>query len=81
MTIPIAIVLDSPWWLAREGEFGKANEAHKRLVSDNSPEHVNNAVGFMIHTTKMEQDVQSGATYLDCVRGIDFRRTEIVLLD
>lgn len=34
----------------------------------------------MIHTTELEREVQAGTTYLDCFKGFDLRRTEIVCL-
>ena len=74
---PLAIVPDSPWWLVRKGEITRAKNAYKRLVTNKSDSEISNAIEFMVHTTKMEQEVQSGATYLDCFRGVDLRRTEI----
>ena len=74
---PLAIVPDSPWWLVRKGEITRAKNAYKRLVTNKSDSEISNAIEFMVHTTKMEQEVQAGATYLDCFRGVDLRRTEI----
>lgn len=33
----------------------------------------------MIHTNEVEKDISAGTSYLDCFRGIDLRRTEIVV--
>ena len=32
----------------------------------------------MIHTNELEKEIQKGTTYLDCFKGVDARRTEIV---
>jgi SP family general alpha glucoside:H+ symporter-like MFS transporter len=34
----------------------------------------------MDHTDNLEQELESGTTYLDCFKGIDLRRTEICCL-
>jgi SP family general alpha glucoside:H+ symporter-like MFS transporter len=34
----------------------------------------------MVHTTALEAKITSGASYLDCFRGVDLRRTEIVCM-
>jgi len=31
---------------------------------------------MMVHTTALEEKTSSGATYLDCFKGTDLRRTE-----
>jgi hypothetical protein len=33
---------------------------------------------MMVHTNELEKQAMAGATYLDCFRGTDRRRTEIV---
>jgi len=35
---------------------------------------------MMVHTTALEEKITKGATYLDCFRGVDRRRTEIVCM-
>ena len=35
---------------------------------------------MMVHTTALEEKITKGATYLDCFRGTDLRRTEIVCM-
>lgn len=37
-------------------------------------------IAMMVHTTALEQKITKGATYLDCFRGSDLRRTEIICL-
>jgi MFS transporter, SP family, general alpha glucoside:H+ symporter len=35
-------------------------------------------IAMMVHTNDMEKEIQQGTSYLDCFRGVDTRRTEIV---
>lgn len=35
---------------------------------------------MMVHTTALEQKITSGASYWDCFKGVDLRRTEIVCM-
>jgi SP family general alpha glucoside:H+ symporter-like MFS transporter len=41
---------------------------------------VRNTVALMVHTNQLEIDASAGTTYLDCFRGTDRRRTEIVMM-
>ena len=38
------------------------------------------SVSMMVHTTALEEKITKGASYLDCFRGTDRRRTEIVCM-
>ncbi|WVQ84711.1 hypothetical protein IAT38_006867 [Cryptococcus sp. DSM 104549] len=70
---------ESPWWLVRRGRIEDAKKAMKRLTSKNESNFdVEETVDMIRHTTELEKDITSGASYLDCFRGIDLRRTEIV---
>lgn len=35
---------------------------------------------MMVHTTKMEAEIEAGTTYMDCLKGVDRRRTKICCL-
>ena len=37
-------------------------------------------VAMMVHTTALEKKITKGASYLDCFRGTDLRRTEIICM-
>lgn len=47
------------------------------LVSEND---CYNTVAMMKHTTELEIQAAFGTSYIDCFRGIDRRRTEIVMM-
>lgn len=34
----------------------------------------------MIHTNELEREMEKGTSYLDCFKGVNLRRTEIVCL-
>jgi MFS transporter, SP family, general alpha glucoside:H+ symporter len=65
----------SPWWLQRQGRFQDAEKSLKRLASpivDVKP-----ALAMIVETDKLEREMEAGATYLDCFKKINLRRTEI----
>lgn len=72
----------SPWWLVRQGRHDDAAVALARLTNKDyySEEDTRNTVAMMIHTTELERKTQAGTTYIDCFRGTDRRRTEIVMI-
>ena len=51
----------------------------KRL-SNHGEEHTKGTLAMMVHTVKLEKEITSGASYLDCFRGTNLRRTEICCL-
>lgn len=70
----------SPWWLVRQGRLEDAMVNIKRLTNSElySDEDAKNTVAMMVHTNELEKQATTGVTYIDCFRGIDRRRTEIV---
>jgi len=42
--------------------------------------NVDETVAMMQHTTMLEEKITKGSSYLDCFRGSDLRRTEIVCM-
>lgn len=72
---------ESPWWLVRKGRIEDAKRSLVRLTGRNDPGfNVDEAVAMIIHTNELEKDISAGTSYLDCFKGIDFRRTEIVCI-
>jgi SP family general alpha glucoside:H+ symporter-like MFS transporter len=72
---------ESPWWLVRQGETNQAVQALKRLTSQGDVGfNADETVAMMVHTNELEKELDAGTSYLDCFRGIDLRRTEIVCL-
>lgn len=68
---------ESPWWLVRKGRLDEAKKALQRLTTDMSDEDIRNNIALMVETTELERSITEGASYLDCFKGSNLRRTEI----
>ena len=73
-------VPESPWWLVRKGRFEDAKDSLRRLATKKtySEKSFEQTVAMMVHTSALEKAETKGASWLDCFRGINLRRTEIV---
>ena len=82
MLIGIMLAPESPWWLVRKGRIEDAKKALLRLTSkDRETEFdADETIAMMVHTTALEEKITTGASYFDCFRGHDLRRTEIVCM-
>ncbi|KAI0151718.1 general substrate transporter [Xylariaceae sp. FL1272] len=70
---------ESPWFLLKSGRREEAAQALRRLA-DKSDDEIHATLAQMTHTIKLEQDMEAGTSYLDCLKGVDIRRTEIACL-
>ena len=68
-------------WSGRDDTMMQ-KKALLRLTSLNRETDFNadETIAMMIHTNALEESISHGATYLDCFRGTDLRRTEIVCM-
>ncbi|KAK4246625.1 sugar transporter-like protein [Corynascus novoguineensis] len=82
--LPIMVIAyfapESPWYLVRTDRLDEAKKSIERLSGDKTDDQVSAQLAMMVHTTRLESEVTKGATYLDCFRGVDLRRTEICML-
>lgn len=69
-------------WLIRHGRVEEAKKSLLRLTSLNRETEfdADETIAMMEHTTNLEERITHGASYLDCFRGTDLRRTEIVCM-
>lgn len=76
--IGIALAPESPWWLVRKGRLADAKHALLRLTSLNRETDfdADETISMMVHTTRLEEKITRGASYWDCFKGTDLRRTE-----
>jgi len=82
LLIGILLAPESPWWLVRKGRTEDAKRALLRLTSLNKETSfdADETISMMVHTTALEEKITHGASYLDCFRGVNLRRTEIVCM-
>jgi len=82
LLIGILCAPESPWWLVRKGRTEEAKKSLLRLTSLNRETDfdADETIAMMVHTTALEEEITSGASYLDCFKGTDRRRTEIVCM-
>ncbi|ETS81579.1 hypothetical protein PFICI_06581 [Pestalotiopsis fici W106-1] len=81
--IPLFIILffapESPWHHVRAENYIEAERSVMRLSSVPKAE-AKKTVAMMVHTNELEKTIAQGTSYLDCFRGTDLRRTEIVCM-
>ncbi|KAH8646635.1 sugar porter family MFS transporter [Xylariales sp. PMI_506] len=82
LAIGIYLAPESPWWLVRRGKLEEAKKSLIRLTSleRETDFDADETVAMMVHTTALEDKITKGASYLDCFKGTDLRRTEIVCM-
>ncbi|KAK4935331.1 hypothetical protein LTR10_023593 [Elasticomyces elasticus] len=65
---------ETPWFLVKKGRYEQATKSLKRIgYVDNTDD----TLAHMKETIALEEEVSQSATYLDCFRGTNLRRTAI----
>lgn len=79
--VPLMVICwlapESPWYLVRKDRLEDAKHSIRRLGGNKTEEQINGQLAMMVHTTKIEAEIEAGTTYMDCFKGVDRRRTEI----
>ncbi|KAJ4265335.1 hypothetical protein NW762_004620 [Fusarium torreyae] len=71
---------ESPWWYVRKGNRAAAKKSLLRLTSPQQPNfNADETIAMIEHTNELEKNLKEGISYRDCFKGIDLRRTEIVV--
>ncbi|KAF8316342.1 MFS general substrate transporter [Clavulina sp. PMI_390] len=80
LAVVIAFAPVSPWWLVRQGRYADAEKSVRSLTNKErfTDEECKRSVAMMIYTTELEKIQEEGSTYLDCFKGVNRRRSEIV---
>lgn len=80
--VGVCFAPESPWWLVRRGRIEEAKKSLLRLTSPGRETDfdADETIAMMVHTTALEEKMTKGATYWDCFKGTDLRRTEIVCM-
>lgn len=85
-TWPIPLIIgayfapESPWNAVRRGKYDLARKSLNRLTQDkpDKDHEVEATLAYIIYTTDLEKNETANATFADCFRGTNLRRTEIV---
>ncbi|RYP11391.1 hypothetical protein DL764_000045 [Monosporascus ibericus] len=71
----IFFIPESPWWLVRRGRLEDARDALRKLSSRHVD--IEPMLTLITETDRLELDMEAGSTYLDTIKGVNLRRTEI----
>ncbi len=71
---------ESPWNAVRRNKIEEARRSLIRLRSTGTytEDDIDATLAYIRHTTELEKAETEGATFFDCFRGTNLRRTEIV---
>lgn len=71
---------ESPWNSLRRGNVEEARHSLRRLREDGpqKEEEVDKGLAYIKYTTELENAEAANASYWECFRGTNLRRTEIV---
>ena len=74
---------ESPWNAVRRGKMDLAKRSLLRLHSDDPEKErkVDSTLAYIKYTSDMEKSETAEASFLDCFRGTNLRRTEIVSIN
>ncbi|KAI0973906.1 sugar transporter-domain-containing protein [Xylaria arbuscula] len=80
LIVGILLAPESPWWQVRHGRLDEAKKSLLRLTSLNRETDfdADETIAMIAHTTALETKITKGASYWDCFKGVNLRRTEIV---
>ncbi|RDW56757.1 hypothetical protein BP6252_13980 [Coleophoma cylindrospora] len=84
---PIPLILgiyfapESPWWLVRQNRPEEAKAALQRLTTreNESDLDLDQTISLITLTIEHEREVENSTTYLACFKGLNLRRTIIVI--
>jgi SP family general alpha glucoside:H+ symporter-like MFS transporter len=81
LIIGVYFAPESPWWLIRQNRPEEAKTALIRLTTPQSDSNFNidETISLMALTIDHEREVEANTTYLACFKGLNLRRTIIVM--
>lgn len=79
--VPLMVVCffapESPWYLVRKDRLEDARHSMRRLAGNKTEDEINGQLAMLVHTAKIEAQVEERTSYWECFKGVDLRRTEI----
>lgn len=78
--IGVLFAPESPWWYVRHGKKEEAKKSLLRLTSRNQPGfNPDETIAMIEYTNQLEKEMHTGVRFRDCFKGVNIRRTEIVV--
>ncbi|EXK80020.1 hypothetical protein FOQG_15442 [Fusarium oxysporum f. sp. raphani 54005] len=71
---------DTPWHLVRLGRHDDALKSLARLRPRATDAELRDALGLIVYTNSLEEQLSVGTSYRDCFKGFELRRTEIAIV-
>jgi MFS transporter, SP family, general alpha glucoside:H+ symporter len=68
---------ESPYWLVRKGKLDEARKVLKRLISKSDRIDGEQFLALIQRTNEREREYETEASFIDCFKGSNLRRTEI----
>ncbi|KAH8654877.1 general substrate transporter [Ilyonectria robusta] len=70
----------SPWHEVRKGRLESAEKSLRRLQRKSADIDPKKTLAMIVYTNNLEEQLQVGTTYWDCLKGFELRRTEIACM-
>ncbi|KAH6982689.1 general substrate transporter [Ilyonectria destructans] len=70
----------SPWHEVRHGRLESAEKSLRRLQRKSADIDPKKTLAMIVYTNNLEEQLQVGTTYWDCLKGFELRRTEIACM-
>lgn len=71
---------ESPWWLVKKGKFDEAKKSMRSLGWKVSEDQLDKRVQIMYDTGKLEEEIESSASYMACFSKKALHRTEVTIM-
>lgn len=73
---------ESPWYYVKKGQKDRARRSLMRLARKDgqTQRDIDRQLALLVYTNEMEKTHSAGVSYLDCFKGTELRRTEIVCM-
>lgn len=80
LVIGLIFAPESPWWNIRKGRYADARKSLLKLTTQHGDFNPDETLAMMKQTVMVEERITAGASWLDCFKGVDLRRTEIIIM-